>query len=717
MTPIEFTKYYNGIIYSLDHKELKESFNSLRYCITQSKQFLYLEQLDMLEETYINLLQYQMNGVKDPMQGVIYRNLLISTYELVEALSRTVLTKESSIIYYTKRRMLIQDNGATYDELHNLLLSSNEVYNYTQFDAALSALFTKIWASDPLSESDKKAINEILLDEELSYLIKCQIVSALMLSLHHAFDAARMMLLFNAAKQLNNEVRIRAIICILIILSLYKNRTSLYAFIPEQLDELAEDSSFLPLFRMIILKFILSRDTEKITKKLQQDIIPAMMKLSPQLDKKLGYQDSFAEEANPEWKKELESSGISDKLKEFTELQMEGADVMHSSFIHLKSYPFFNEVSNWFLPFFHKHSSIQNNTTLSASENSILNSITDSSFVCNSDKYSIFFSLMNIPAKQREMIASQFNGEQKEIMKAKREELDTQRSQNEVVVSQYIQDLYRFYKIYPRHLDFADPFNADLEFHKLPLLQKYISDTESITILAEYYLAKEHFEEARSLFEKLSSRLLTDATYYQKIGYCFEMSGQQEEALRSYLHADLLDGDNKWTLRRLSKIYRTTNQIELSLACNKRLEVMNPENAALLLNIGHCYLSLKNYDEALKYFFKADFIDDGSIKIWRAIAWCSFLISKFEQSERYYQKILDAKPNTYDYMNAGHIALVLNKYAEAIRFYKYAVQKHKNDYVGFSELFKQDIPELLLAGISESDIPLILDQLLYTLND
>ena len=65
---------------------------------------------------------------------------------------------------------------------------------------------------------------------------------------------------------------------------------------------------------------------------------------------------------------------------------------------------------------------------------------------------------------------------------------------------------------------------------------------------------------------------------------------------------------------------------------------MKPDNLSIEMNIGHCYFEQENYDEALKYYFKVDYLDPKSTKAWRAIAWCSFLAGKQEQARRYYEK-------------------------------------------------------------------------------
>ena len=39
----------------------------------------------------------------------------------------------------------------------------------------------------------------------------------------------------------------------------------------------------------------------------------------------------------------FDEAGLTDKLQEFADMQLGGADVFHSTFSNLKNYPFFND--------------------------------------------------------------------------------------------------------------------------------------------------------------------------------------------------------------------------------------------------------------------------------------------------------------------------------------------------------------------------------------
>ena len=143
---------------------------------------------------------------------------------------------------------------------------------------------------------------------------------------------------------------------------------------------------------------------------------------------------------------------------------------------------------------------------------------------------------------------------------------------------------------------------------------------------------------------------------------------------------------------------------------------MNPNNLTVQISIGHCHLELKNYNEALKCFFKVDYLDNKSHKAWRPIAWCSFLTGKYDQARNYYKKILENQPNAQDLLNAGHTEWALQNIKGALAFYKKAVELEDGDFFKFKELFNQDIQDLLIAGIEEKDVALMLDELRYTLD-
>ena len=82
----------------------------------------------------------------------------------------------------------------------------------------------------------------------------------------------------------------------------------------------------------------------------------------------------------------MKESGIDNKIKEISELQLEGADVLMGTFANLKSFPFFNKMSNWFIPFYNDNSNIATVFEDQETGDTFKNMFETSRFMCNSDK-------------------------------------------------------------------------------------------------------------------------------------------------------------------------------------------------------------------------------------------------------------------------------------------------------------------------------------------
>lgn len=715
MTIEEIESACSRITESLNRGSLKTAFDALQSFISGSHESAYQDKLDKLQQTYRYMLRYYVEGSRDPMREQIYAGIKRQTYELADHLKHKLLSDISPLTYYVAKRTLTDESGKL-SMMVKQVEESYEINDTTHYEDIVNKLFNRLWTTAFLPKASSDIIRESLKNERTPSAAKSQIISALLLGLQSSFDNEKMHLLFDAASINDEQIRIRALIAICLTLYTYRRRTAFYPEIRQRLDTLAETTDFKRLLLTIVLRFILSRETEKVTHKLQEEIIPEMIKLHPKINPSASWTDFTTElandEMNPEWKSDITSNDkLSKWLEEYSEMQEEGIDVMHSTFIHLKHFPFFREIGNWFLPFSTKHSTLKDKEKIGLST---LDTLLQASFMCDSDKYSLFFSLFQIPETHREMMLNQLDSQIGQMNEQQAEEMKNRQTKAENIISLYIQNLYRFYKLYPRHTDFEDIFNWKLDFHNLTILKPYISDNETLLQIAEFYLRKGYFEDALRIYEQLIEQGENNEELYQKAGYCKQMSGDTQGALQEYLRSEMLNPDSKWIIRRIAGCYRALKQPAEALKYLLRYNQKEPDNLSLMLNIGHCHLEQKNYNEALKYYFKVDYLYPENNKAQRAIAWCSFLTGKYDQARNYYGKIMEEKPQTQDFINSGHTEWAVQNIKGAVEMYKQAIQA-SGDFNTFYELFKEDIPDLIAAGINESEIPLLIDQLHYSI--
>ncbi|MDR3267647.1 MAG: hypothetical protein LBT83_01085 [Tannerella sp.] len=716
MTIKEVNTIYTRIVEALDSGALKMALDLIQSLISGSQVHSFQNKLNEIRKTYQYLLHYYAEGTKDPMQEQIYANIRTGVYELADRIRFQVLFADSQQAYFITGRTSSSYPVET-ATLMEELQTHYDVDDLSHYEQSVRRLFDLLWVTAFLSEADIRIIRQALKSNHFPLVAKCQLVSALLLGLQASFDKEKLYLLFDAANETDDEVKIRALIAICLTLYTYRQRTAYYPGIRHRLEILAEMPDFKRILETIIRRFILSRETEKVTHKLQEEILPEMLKLTSKINPHTGRFDLLSEVAgddmNPEWQDFLSDSNLAKKIEEYSHLQEEGLDVMHSTFVHLKHFPFFRNISNWFLPFTTQYSAFRDKSEVNSA---VLGTMMQAAFMCNSDKHSFFFSLLQLPEEHRNAMLHQVDSQIGEMNQQLAQELKSNQNKVESITSQYVQDLYRFYKLYPRHTDFEDIFNWTLDFHTLPVLKPYLSDTETLITIAELYLRKGYFESAQTIYNQLFAQEVRDEMLYQKLGYCKQMTGDLQGALEEYLRSEMLNPDSKWVVRRIADCYRALKQPGEALKFYLRYEQLHPDTIPVLIYTGHCHLELKQYEEALKYYFKADYLEPESRKAWRAVAWCSFLAGKYDQARHYYQKIVDHQPQTQDFLNAGHTEWKLLHIQQALAFYQAAVQAEAGDFEKFLTLFKQDIPDLILAGIEPSEIPLLLDQLGYYLD-
>ncbi len=735
MITTEIIKRQREIYDLLAERRLKDVFGKLASLVDELQDWQSRDKLNEMETSYRYMIQYMLDGVEDPERKRIYDHLVLSAYTLTDRVTDRLSAEGSPSQYYGWRRYALANRTETLlpalfercdTHINNYSLAT--LLNENEQDAAqmkmlkqrieeaTGNLFMNIWTNYPAREEDYRVLREAFAPGHSPDSLVALIISALLLNLLHRFDEEKLLILLDGYRHPSPEIQLRSLSCALIVMYIYRERLPLLRNLQSRIDAFAEDTRFRTDVRTVFLQFIKSQDTEKISRKMAEELLPEMMKLGPSLYKKIRQEDLMndinALEENPEWQDMLDKSGIAGKLKEMSDLQMEGADVFMSTFSHLKSFPFFQSIQNWFLPFMPEHTAL-GNVLNGAGGEMFKKMILSSAMLCNSDKYSFCLSLMQVPEAQRNMMMGQFKAENSAMQEMAHEELMKQELGRENISNRYLQDLYRFFKLYVRRSEFIDPFAQHINLLHVPMLNPLLGDTDSLRLVGEYYFRRGYYDEALEVFERLSEVYHSNSDIYQKIGFCYQKQGNYAEALEAFLKAEIIAPDSFWTIRRIATCYRNLKRPEMALAYYHRAEKMQPDNLSVQMNIGHCYVEHKDYDEALKYYFKVDYLDPQGEKAWRPIAWCSFLVKKTDQALRYYEKILAGKPTALDYLNTGHALFALGRVREAIDSYRRSIEMDNGDSAKFLANFKQDTPDLIAAGISANDIPILLDQLMY----
>ena len=735
MTLSEIKSTYLLICQLLENKQLKEALQKLQNFAAPLLIWEKTEDIHQLEANYRTMLNYSFEGIKDPEQDKLYNSLITKAYKIAEEIKEEFLVRNSNDFVFSQKRYLPYTYKNTSSDLINELESAPANINlsvlveeslnspgkrkeYAIHNETLSnQLFKTLWLKSNYSFEETNLIEKVVNSTVVSSNDKCLAISALTLSLMRFFNEKELLLLIEYCTHNDDSVAQRALVGLLPILAHYDKRLPHYPAIKNRLVMLFDNNTIKKHVKLILLQYARTNETEKISKKLKEEILPEMMKVAPKLKDKIDLdslmKNDDPDEKNPEWQEILENSGIADKLKEFSDLQLEGSDVYMSTFAMLKNYPFFNEIYNWFKPFDATQSDIYE---LFEKENpSLLTAMLNNGYMCNSDRYSFCLSLMQMPIAQRETMSRAFKMEADQMKEIQQDdEILAKTKRTEIISNAYIQDLYRFYNLFPSKNDFEKPFQYSLQFHNCWFFTLIHFNNEEITQIAEYFFSKDFYGEALELFLAIEKQTEKTHDLYQKIGYCYQKTSDYKLALSNYLQAEIISPNQKWTIRKIAYVYKMLKDYKNALTYYLKAEEMQPDNQSIQTQIGNCYLNLLQYEEALAYYFKVEYASPENVKIWRAIAWTSFLSNKIEQAKKFLNKAIQSKEEWTDYLHLGHIAFIQKNKKEAISNYQKAFVLTENDLTTFIELFNQDYPYLIEKGIDAMDIAILMDYLRYS---
>lgn len=735
MDKTEISKLRNKLYEYLDSKQLVLAFKTLRVMVDDTQKWELNEELNRLTTSYGYMLQYLSQGVLDPQRDNILSQILVDAYTLTDKTVISLAASQSTHIFYQReqqyKNVKLQNLVEEYIVAQNKiqLLSSVDEANLDndastslmrQCEALESDIFNKLWSSFPLNKDEEESVNALFANEQLPSHLKSLVLSALMLGLSKFFDAPKLILLLDSYCKLNDtELKLRAIINAVIIIYLYRNRINAYKDVLTALKSLEIQSDFEGDMQLIFTRLIHSRNTDNISRKLKDDIMPELQKLSPDLFNKIkgktpGTIDISDIEENPHWQEWLDKSGITRKLEEYNELQLQGGDVFISTFAKLKSYPFFNTLSNWFLPYHDNCTAVT--SAFGGKRHPLTGLFKVMPILCDSDKYSMLLSIAAAPESQRNMMFQQFEAQREQLQELQNEEVQSVMKMRDNIVNRYIQDLYRFFKLYSRRREFKSIFDSDINLTEVDCLKPYITHTPTLSVIAEFYFKNGFYDDAIKFYRLMVSNHDADPHVYQKIGYSFQSLGKWREALRNYSRYELVDNSDVWNTKQMAQCYRSLHDHAKAIEYYSKALDISPQSVNLCLSLGHCFLDKGEYDKALQQYYKADFMPKAKHRAWRPIAWCSLLTGKHEQAVNYYKKIIrEDTATSQDYLNYGHVLQVMGNIAEAIVQYRESLALENHNEETFAKQYMADAKYVVnKLGVQACDYALLLDATLQT---
>lgn len=698
---------------------------------------------ESLTADYERMLHFMAEGGTDPCRGEIHIQLIRRAFALLENVRQLFRRRQDSgtlaRLYNTLERSEQPDAETLTEKLTQQLQQLHEeqqqpsdaerIHRIRTLETAchhtLDTLFERLLTLPatllPDEEGRIRRLLQRLPDTSTSYLL-----SALTLHLWESFDGGKFRILLHYCPHPNALIRTRAITGTVLIFLKYRERFAYYPELKQGLSLLSQEtvvsSELLPLQKQLLI----SRESVRAQKKLEEEILPDLLKSKHYQRTKLGFAEIDADlaealkgKAPSNQTPSKADKRLTENMQAFMEMGQEGVDVNWGTFSSLKRFDFFLRPGHWFLPFDPRRECARPLFyTPDEKPRTFLHFIMKAGNFCDSDRYSLCLMLQRIPTEQRSLVVDHLHaqlddGELDPLIEISAHTAPTP----EQAYRSYVENLYRFFKLFPSRREWSDPFtDTDLLFFRHEELQAPFLSPAVRRELAEFLMKRECYADAIDIWEDLQAHEGSTAELLQQLAYCHRRNGNPSRAALLFQQADLLHPDNEWILNQLHLCYTELGRFEHDLSCLLRLEEIEPENAKVISETGCCLMQLNRFEEAAQRFYKLEFMGERVLPAMRAIAWCSLKMKKWEQAEKYYRRILDmgSKAKWEDYLNAGHTAWLRGDLKSAIDLYRRYIARYREKapkQTDGLQPFDDDRDELIAQGIAPNDICLMRDMI------
>ncbi len=697
---------------------LKNAIRIQKHLAVEVNTNFLLEKINFQLESYNYLLEYFQKGVDDPKRRELFEDIRLNLFAVNDLTWREIARN-----YQPYRRYIDFYNDLSLEfDFQRIIEKKKQYFPELDIDydplsqAVLEDFFVNIWLYPDLTQDDYQKFKDFL-ESDAHWVHKSLAISALTLSLLYFFCPRKIMLLFDAILVKQEQVWERAFVGLILVLSLYDRRIVFYPEIASRVKTLPEIEGFGNIFRTIIIQLLRSGvETQILQERFEKEILPEMERLSPRLSEKLDLdslmsEDMFDEE-NPDWAKLIpEEEDFFNKMSEFSMLQMEGADVLHSAFSKMKNFPFFMKISNWFLPFYAGNKDVINmleDIGMDGEEaQTFVQVLSHAKYMCNSDKYSFCYQMEFLPEFQRKTTVELFKMEAnaaKDVMDT--EQMSDPMGNSRQIIIQYVQDLYRFFKLYPYRGEIPDAFGENLQFHKRQFFT-WLSDRPLYLEIGDFYFGRKLYAQALDVYTTIED-YENDPQLLEKIGFIHQKKKDYAQALTFYKKAELFEANKKWLIKKIAFCSMKTGDFDQALFYYNTLLDQDPGDQKIILNIANCYLNKGDYDQALQYYYKVDYYSPDNPKVLRPIAWINFRQKNLGKAKKYYDRIIETSPRPADFVLAGHVYWLLGQREQAIKLYRqgYSQYEHKDQ---FEKIFFEDSEILLSSGLTGFEVDLIFE--------
>lgn len=702
-----------------------EAIRKLRPLYDDHPGLLGNDEYQAIVDDYQLMVEYMTKGYHDEERDILYQKLLHRVYRLIRNLEISWRCKNVGVYVAAFRKTdrlnmsyafiqqvlehYVSDTAMLSLEPKNIRHERSNAL-YQRHALFMERLFNALFISLQWNSADKQFYTRLLLSPTVDTNDQLLIVSAISLACINVYDIHKFTTLYATYRQTTNEcLRQRALVGLILSIDSYQT------FANEQqhiISALTQEERQVKELLQIQMELFYCMNAEDDQRKIQDDIMPTLMKNNRFSISRYGItekdddplEDILNPNASDRAMEEIEAS-----IHKMMNMQKAGSDIYFGGFRQMKSFHFFQEMANWFCPFYIEHPELQSIYD-NAESRQFLQMLLSQGTFCDSDKYSLSFAMSRM--------MNQLPAGIREAMKSK-ESFGPMLSDEETATPafirrKYMQDLYRFFRLYSSRKDLENPFESDevtnemsaFFFHTLNVEDPQF-DTYK-TELGLFLLKQKRYKELHRLIAAYEAPSDTNYLYLKAMSL---IKQQQEQQAFQLLEDSRSNGHDVRMLKLYARLAMVTNHYQQAADSYAQLSELNPTHKHYILNQALALLHLDRKQEAVEKVYQCDLLEPADVQVKRVLAWVLLNSGKIEQADATYHQLLAGTPTGEDYVNAAYCKWIQGDVATAVDFFMTARNQDSDEHAGdrLVRTIRADQALLTSAGISETDILLMTD--------
>lgn len=517
------------------------------------------------------------------------------------------------------------------------------------------------------------------------------LVSAVMLATMNVNDPYKWDMLAEVYVRATDKVlKMRALVGWVLSLPYDPRGPRLFPFVQERIKAMLADKTTLKQMLDMQMQMLFCCNADADNEEIQRNIMPTLIKNTNLQMTRLGIvekeDDPMKDIMDPN-AAERDMEEMERKYRKMMDMQKQGSDIYFGGFSKMKTFPFFNDLCNWFAPFNAAHPALGAARERLAGS-TFLNNLMENGPFCDSDKYSFALAIAQIMDRMPDNVKEMLNSDATFGPTVSKDEQEDPA----YICRSYLQSLYRFFRLYRSKRDFLNPFILD-----------ELEDNDGNALFMSYKLlaCPEMEENAVALCGFLLKRKMMRELMSMAICY---KSSQNPRLVRFLALVPMTDG--KWqeaydlfasvsedqhteeSLRGMAHCCMSLKRFGEAVAIYRRLLAMHPDSFSYQLNLAVCLMSSdaasscgdvaslggkvearpnKVVEEGTKLLYKLDYEHPDNANVRRVLAWCMMLQGNFDKAIDFYTRLL-SQPDAVsaDRLNAAYAHWLSRDVARAV---------------------------------------------------